>query len=150
MALRTFYFIRTLTKAPTYYYMNRSQRHLLDAIENNRFGVPIHSLFSWAPICQNFRKIVAFGGKPRKIKSFNIILTSNYFTAIWNYFASCCHSYYSRARTVSNKKHTSSWFWNLCFSCISSEPIELQKSYFHLFASLSKELSDEKIIFQIR
>ena len=32
MALRAFYFIRTLTKAPTYYYMNRSQRHLLVAI----------------------------------------------------------------------------------------------------------------------
>ena len=37
MALRAFYFIRTLTKALTYYYINRSQRHLLVAIENNRF-----------------------------------------------------------------------------------------------------------------
>ena len=41
MALRAFYFIRTLTKALTYYYINRSQRHLLVAIENNRFGGPI-------------------------------------------------------------------------------------------------------------
>ena len=35
MALVAFYFIRTLTKALTYYYMNRSQRHLLVAFENN-------------------------------------------------------------------------------------------------------------------
>ena len=35
MALRAFYFIKTLTKALTYYYINRSQRHLLVAIENN-------------------------------------------------------------------------------------------------------------------
>ena len=35
MALRAFYFIRALTKALTYYYINRSQRHLLAAIENN-------------------------------------------------------------------------------------------------------------------
>ena len=41
MALRAFYFIRALTKALTYYYINRSQRHLLAAIENNWFGVPI-------------------------------------------------------------------------------------------------------------
>ena len=41
MALRAFYFIRTLTKALKYYYINRSQRHLLVAIENNRFGGPI-------------------------------------------------------------------------------------------------------------
>ena len=41
MALRTFYFIWALTKALTYYYINRSQRHLLAAIENNWFGVPI-------------------------------------------------------------------------------------------------------------
>ena len=33
MALRAFYFRRALTKA--YYYINRSQRHLLAAIENN-------------------------------------------------------------------------------------------------------------------
>jgi len=42
MALRAFYFIRALTKALTYYYINRSQRHLLVAIENNRFGSPIN------------------------------------------------------------------------------------------------------------
>ena len=35
MALRAFYFIRALTKALTYYYISRSQRHLLAAIENN-------------------------------------------------------------------------------------------------------------------
>ena len=38
MALRAFNFIRTLTKALTYYYINRSQRHLVVAVENNRFG----------------------------------------------------------------------------------------------------------------
>ena len=41
MALRAFYFIRTLTKALTYHYINRTQRHLLVAIENNRCGSPI-------------------------------------------------------------------------------------------------------------
>ena len=30
-----FYFIKALTKALTYYYINRSQRHLLAAIEKN-------------------------------------------------------------------------------------------------------------------
>ena len=49
---------------------------------------------------------------------------------------------------VSNKKNTSSWFWNLCFSRISPEPLELQQNYLNLFASLSKELSDEATIFQ--
>ena len=44
MALRTFYFIRTLTKALTYYYINHSQRYLLFAIENNQFGGPIGSV----------------------------------------------------------------------------------------------------------
>ena len=39
MALRAFYFLRALTKALTYYYINRSQRHLLVTIENNWFGV---------------------------------------------------------------------------------------------------------------
>ena len=41
MVLRAFYFIRALTKALTYYYINRSQRHPLAAIENIWFGVPI-------------------------------------------------------------------------------------------------------------
>ena len=41
MALRAFSNIRALTKALTYYYISCSQRHLLAAIENNRFGVPI-------------------------------------------------------------------------------------------------------------
>ena len=40
MALRAFYFIRALT----YCYINRSQRHLLVAIENSWFGVPIMNL----------------------------------------------------------------------------------------------------------
>ena len=35
MALRAFYFIRILTKGLTYCYMERSQRHLLTASENN-------------------------------------------------------------------------------------------------------------------
>ena len=39
----------------------------------------------------------------------------------------------------------------MCFSRIlSPEPLELQRIYLHLFASLSEELSDEKIIFEIR
>ena len=41
----------------------------------------------------------------------------------------------------------------MCFfviDCISPEPLELQKSYFRLLASLPEELSDEKRIFQIR
>ena len=39
--------------------------------------------------------------------------------------------------TVSNKKNTSSCFWNMCFSRISPESLELQKSYMHLFTSLT-------------
>ena len=39
MVLRAFYFIRALTK--TYYYISRSQRHFLAAIENKLSGVPI-------------------------------------------------------------------------------------------------------------
>ena len=35
MALRAFCFIRALTKALTYYFISRSLRHLLVAIENN-------------------------------------------------------------------------------------------------------------------
>ena len=49
-----------------------------------------------------------------------------------------------------SQKHESSCLLGDCFSCISPEPLELQKSYLRLFASLSKELSDEKRIFQIR
>ena len=41
MALRAFYLIRILTKSLTYYYINRSQRHLFVAIENNGSGGPI-------------------------------------------------------------------------------------------------------------
>ena len=41
MALRAFYFIRTLTKALAYYYINRSQCHLWATIENKLFeGTP--------------------------------------------------------------------------------------------------------------
>ena len=40
MALSAFYFIITLTKALTYYYTKRSQRHLLAAIENNWLESP--------------------------------------------------------------------------------------------------------------
>ena len=36
MELRAFYFTMTLTLTLTYYYMTRSQRHVLTAIENNR------------------------------------------------------------------------------------------------------------------
>ena len=49
MALRAFYFIRALTKALTYYYIIRFKRHLLVAIENNRFAglIAIHLLLSY-------------------------------------------------------------------------------------------------------
>ena len=42
------------------------------------------------------------------------------------------------------------YFKSDCFSCISPEPLELQKSYLRLFASLSEEISDEKRIFEIQ
>ena len=45
MALRAFYFIRTLTKALTYYYIKCSQRHLLAAFEDKRLFSPIDSEF---------------------------------------------------------------------------------------------------------
>ena len=48
------------------------------------------------------------------------------------------------------QKHESSCLLRDCLSCISPEALELQNSYFHLFASSSEELSDEKRIFQIR
>ena len=49
MALRAFCFIRALTKALKYYNINRSRRHLLTAIENNWFGVPIvNSTILWS------------------------------------------------------------------------------------------------------
>ena len=41
------------------------------------------------------------------------------------------------------QKYTSSWFWNVFFSRISPEPLELHKSYLHLFTSLFEELTDE-------
>ena len=47
------------------------------------------------------------------------------------------------------KKNTSSCIWNLCFSHISPESLELQKSYMHLFTSLTEKLSDGTRIVQI-
>ena len=41
MALRAFYFVRTLTEALTFYYINRFQRHLLAAVVNSWFEGPI-------------------------------------------------------------------------------------------------------------
>ena len=41
------------------------------------------------------------------------------------------------------QKHESSSVLIDCFSCVSPEPLELQKSYLHPFASLSEELSDK-------
>ena len=41
MALRAFYFIRALIKALTYYYIKRSQRHLLAATKNTKLRVAI-------------------------------------------------------------------------------------------------------------
>ena len=59
MALRAFYFIRALSKALTYYYTSRSQRHLLVAIENNRFGGPNSGWNSgWFIVMQCFRFIL--------------------------------------------------------------------------------------------
>ena len=41
MALRAFYFIRTLTKALTYYYIKRSEHRLLAALKNELFEGPL-------------------------------------------------------------------------------------------------------------
>ena len=41
------------------------------------------------------------------------------------------------------QKHESSCLLSESLSCISPEPLELQKNYLHLFASSSEELSDE-------
>ena len=48
-----------------------------------------------------------------------------------------------------SQKHESSCLLSDCILCISPEPLELQKSYLRLLASLSEELSDEKRIFQM-
>ena len=53
MARRAFYFIRTLTKALTYYYIKRSQRHLLTGFENNRSEGPIE-------ISLNFKRFLVW------------------------------------------------------------------------------------------
>ena len=45
--------------------------------------------------------------------------------------------------TVSNKKKHLADFETCVFLRISAEPLELQKRYLHLFASLSEELSDK-------
>ena len=52
--------------------------------------------------------------------------------------------------TVSNKKTHLAVFKTCVFSRISPEPLELQKSYLHLFTSLFKELSDENDFFPIQ
>ena len=63
MALRAFYFIRALT----YYYINRSQRYLLVAIENNSFGGPIEQKVAssrWQMHCFMFSRrpfVVLYG-----------------------------------------------------------------------------------------
>ena len=54
MALRAFYFIRALT----YYYIRRSQRHLLAAIENNWFGVPIITTSDPKPNFSNIQWVI--------------------------------------------------------------------------------------------
>ena len=46
-----------------------------------------------------------------------------------------------------SQKHESSCLLSDRYSCISPEPVELQKSFISLFAYLSEELSDKKIIF---
>ena len=53
MAVRAFYLIRALTKALTYYYIDRSLRHLLVAIENNWLEGPIGFLIKFLH-CINF------------------------------------------------------------------------------------------------
>ena len=47
------------------------------------------------------------------------------------------------------QKHESSCLLSDLFCCISPEPFELQKIFLPLLASLFKELSDRKDIFQI-
>ena len=64
MALRAFYFIRALTKALTYNYINRSQRHLLAAIENNWFGVPIIKLFHFLNAVEMIQNPLLVKGSP--------------------------------------------------------------------------------------
>ena len=49
-----------------------------------------------------------------------------------------------------SQKHASSCLLSDCFSCISPEPLELQKSFLRLFAFFSEELSDERKNFQTR
>ena len=66
---------------------------------------------------------------------------------VFTTFITCCVRTYVYS---DSQKHESSCLLSDCFSCISPEPLELKKSYLHLFASLFKELSDEKRIFQIR
>ena len=57
MVLRAFYFIRSLTKALTCYYINRTQCHLLAAIENNWFEGPILLLSKATQRCTIFATI---------------------------------------------------------------------------------------------
>ena len=46
------------------------------------------------------------------------------------------------------QKHESSCLLSDCLSCISPEPLELQKSYSHIFPFSSEELSDEIRVFK--
>ena len=52
--------------------------------------------------------------------------------------------------TVDNKKTRTPCFSTLRFSCISPEPLKLQKIYLHFCISVFKELSAGTEIFQIR
>ena len=60
------------------------------------------------------------------------------------------HIFRGLDRYSDSQKHEFSCLLSNCFSCMSPEPPELKKSYLHLFASLFEELSDEKIVFEIR
>ena len=57
------------------------------------------------------------------------------FEILLNWDSCFCYKAYS-----DSQKHESSCLLSDCFSCLSPEPLELKKSYLHLFASLSKEL----------
>ena len=61
MALRAFYFIRTLFKVLTYYYINRFQCHLLVAIENKWLEGPILVTFADAKSDKLFHNIKEIG-----------------------------------------------------------------------------------------
>ena len=66
MALRAFYFVKTLT----YYYINRFERHFLVAIENKRLGGPIQ-----LNICIEFLFLFS---KPFQSAAIKFLLKINY------------------------------------------------------------------------